>query len=108
MERMSELTYLKVLEATDLEQCHDWHNDKNLYNMLVDPFRFVSKQAEQAWLNHRITFSSNEVNLAICIKESDKHIGNIYLCEISAIVEGGKVLVDQTVECINSLWAESH
>jgi RimJ/RimL family protein N-acetyltransferase len=82
---MSELIYLRALEASDLERCHTWHNDRNLYDMLVGPFRFVSKQAEQAWLDRRTAFSSNEVNLAICLKKSDEHIGNIYLREIDWI-----------------------
>lgn len=82
---MNEHTYLRALEVSDLEKCHKWHNDKSLYDTLVGPFRFVSKQAEHEWLNQKIAFSFNEVNLAICIKESDRHIGNIYLREINWI-----------------------
>jgi len=82
---MSEPIYLRPLELSDLDRCHKWHNDRSLYDMLVGPFRFVSKQAEQAWLERKTGFSQSEINLAICIKESDKHIGNIYLREMDWI-----------------------
>jgi len=88
---MSNPIYLRALETSDLERCHTWHNDRNLYDTLVGPFRFVSKQAEQAWLERRTTFSSNEVNLAICTKKSDMHIGNIYLREIDWISRRAKM-----------------
>jgi RimJ/RimL family protein N-acetyltransferase len=82
---MSEPVYLRALEASDLEQCHKWHNDGDLYKMLVGPFRLVSKQAEQAWLDRKTAFSPNELNLAICVKGSEEHVGNIYLREIDWI-----------------------
>jgi len=82
---MSESVYLRALETSDLERCHTWHNDKSIYETLVDPFRFVSKGAEQAWIDRRTAFSANEINLAICLKESDVHVGNIYLRQIDWI-----------------------
>lgn len=82
---MDEPIYLRALEISDLERCHKWHNDRNLYDLLVGSFHFVSKQAEQAWLESKLAFSHHEVNLAICLKESDKHIGNIYLHKIDWI-----------------------
>ena len=84
---MNEPVYLRVLEASDLEQCHKWHNDRELYKMLVGPFRLVSKQAEQVWLDRKTTFSPDELNLAICVKGSDEHVGNIYLREIDWIYQ---------------------
>jgi RimJ/RimL family protein N-acetyltransferase len=82
---MSEQIYLRTLEASDLECCHKWHNDRALYETLVGPFHFVSRSAEQTWLDRRTAFSINEVNLAICLKESEDHIGNAYLREIDWI-----------------------
>jgi RimJ/RimL family protein N-acetyltransferase len=88
---MDEVVYLRSLEASDLENCYTWHNDSSLYEMLIGPFRFVSREAEQAWLGRRTAFSPSEINLAICIKESGKHIGNIYLREIDWIYRRGQM-----------------
>lgn len=82
---MGESIYLRALEATDVERCLAWHNDRNLYNTLVGPFRFVSRQAEQAWIEKRAAYSSTEISLAICVKASHQHIGNAYLREIDWI-----------------------
>lgn len=72
---------------SDLDRCHKWHNDRTLYEMLGGSFHFVSKQSEGAWLDRKTSYSasSDEVNLAMCDKETDKHIGNIYLRQINWI-----------------------
>lgn len=88
---MKDRIYLRALEASDLEQCHKWHNDRDLYKMLVGPFRFVSKQAEQAWLDRKTAFSPDELNLAICVKGSDEHVGNIYLREIDWVARNAQL-----------------
>lgn len=82
---MGEPIYLRALEAADVGRCLAWHNDRDLYKTLVGPFRFVSPQAEQAWIERRSAFSQSELSLAICICGSDKHVGNIYLREIDWI-----------------------
>lgn len=82
---MNEPIYLRALEMSDLERCHAWHNDGSLFEMLGGTFRFVSTQAETAWLDRKTSYaaSSDEVNLAMCDKETDKHVGNIYLRHIN-------------------------
>lgn len=90
---MDKTVYLRALEASDIEKCHKWHNDDGLYDTLVGPFRFVSKQAEQGWIERKAAFSLNEINLAICLKGSDKHIGNIYLREIDWISRRGHLSI---------------
>lgn len=88
---MSELVYLRALEQSDLELCYKWHNDQSLYELLGGPFRFVSKQAVQAWLDRKATFLTDEINLAICVKESDKHVGNLYLHQINWIIRHARL-----------------
>ena len=83
--KLEEAIYLRALEASDVERCLVWHNDRNLYETLVSPFRFVSRQAEQAWIEKRAAYSSTEISLAICVKASHQHIGNAYLREIDWI-----------------------
>jgi RimJ/RimL family protein N-acetyltransferase len=79
---MGEPVYLRALETSDLDQIHTWHNDRNLYQTLTSPFHFVSRQTVLSWIERKSSFMDDEVNLAICIKGSDKHIGNIYLRQI--------------------------
>lgn len=74
---------LRSLEETDLERTHRWHNDPELYATLTESYRFVSKVAEQEWLHRKISYSTHDVNLAICVRASGEHIGNIYLSAIN-------------------------
>lgn len=84
-----EPVYLRALEIEDLERTNKWHNDVSLYRTLGSHFRFVSRSAEEAWLKQKCAFSKNEVNLAICLKDTNEHIGNIYLRDIDWISRRG-------------------
>jgi RimJ/RimL family protein N-acetyltransferase len=75
-----EPVYLRALEVEDLERTHKWHNDPSL---------FVSRSTEEHWLKQKCAFSKNEVNLAICLKDTNDHIGNIYLRDIDWISRRG-------------------
>ena len=74
--------YLKALDLSDLERTWKWHNDPGLYETLVNPFRYVSRAAEEEWIRRKLADSQTELQLAICLKESDQHIGNINLRNI--------------------------
>jgi RimJ/RimL family protein N-acetyltransferase len=76
---MSEPVYLRSLEPDDIERLHRWHNDPSLYEALIGTFRYVSRSAEEEWLRHRLAYSAQEVNLAICRTENEEHIGSITL-----------------------------
>jgi diamine N-acetyltransferase len=73
------LIYLRALDVSDLEKVFTWHNDSTLYEHLGGNFRWVSRSAEEEWIRRRCMYSSNEINLAICISDTHEHIGNIYL-----------------------------
>lgn len=73
---------LRALDPGDLDRTFKWHNDPELYATLISPFRYVSRQTEEEWLRRRMTSSLQEVNLAVCLKESGVHIGNVYLRDI--------------------------
>jgi len=75
-------TYLRALDFSDLERVFAWHNDPTLYDHLGGNFRWVSHATEEEWLRRRCAYSANETNLAICISETQEHIGNIYLRDI--------------------------
>jgi RimJ/RimL family protein N-acetyltransferase len=79
--------FLRALEITDLERVHKWHNDFTLYANMVGPFRYVSYFAEEKWLQKKAAFSNTEINLAICLKKNQVHIGNIYVRDIDWIAK---------------------
>jgi RimJ/RimL family protein N-acetyltransferase len=74
--------YLRPLELTDLDRTFRWHNDPKLYELLVSPFRHVSRTAEEEWIRKKMQFSNAELQLAICLTEGQEHIGNIHLRNI--------------------------
>jgi diamine N-acetyltransferase len=78
--------YLRALEPADVERTWKWHNDPGLYEMLVSPFRYVSRAAEEEWIRRKAAYSQTEVQLAICLREGDRHIGNIHLTDIDWVV----------------------
>ena len=95
---MDEPTYLRALELSDLDRMHAWHNDKELYEMVGGPFRYTSKNATQAWLERKTGYAANspiadEINLAICIRGENKHIGNIYLHQINWIARNAELRI---------------
>lgn len=74
--------YLRALESSDLDRTWKWHNDSGLYDMLVSPFRYVSRAAEEEWIRRKAAYAQTEIQLAICLTEGDQHIGNIHLTDI--------------------------
>ena len=90
---MSEPVCLRPLEMGDLDRCHEWHNCSELYRFLGSPFRHVSRTAAEAWLESKIAWHPNEINLAICLTDSQQHIGNIYLRKIDWIARRAELHV---------------
>jgi diamine N-acetyltransferase len=82
---MENRIYLRALEPEDLDRIHKWHNDQKLYRIMGGHFHYVSKAATEEWLRKRMEYRTDEVSLAICIKETSQHIGNIYLKKIDWI-----------------------
>lgn len=82
MQAAMEDIYLRALDVSDVERTWKWHNDSGLYEMLVNPFRYVSRGAEEEWIRRKLAYSQTELQLAICLKESHQHIGNINLRDI--------------------------
>jgi diamine N-acetyltransferase len=81
--------YLRALEPSDVDRTRQWHNDAGLYATLINPFRYVSRAAEEEWIRQKAAYSRTEIQLAICLKEGDRHIGNVNLTEIDWIARHG-------------------
>lgn len=77
--------YLRAIELSDIDRTQKWHNDRGLYGMLVSPFRYVSHAAEEEWIRRKAAYSQTEIQLAICLREGDRHIGNVHLTDIDWI-----------------------
>lgn len=86
---MEESVYLRTLEPGDLERVYQWHNDQELYRNLIGVHHFVSRATVEKWLAKKSEYSNTEVNLAICLKEENQHIGNIYLQNIDWVSRTG-------------------
>lgn len=83
--------YLRPLRPDDIDRIYQWHNSEELYRSLESPFRPVSRLAVQEWLNARLAFSLQEVNLAICSTSDFQHIGNIYLRDVDWIARSAEL-----------------
>jgi RimJ/RimL family protein N-acetyltransferase len=81
--------FLRALEVTDLERTYKWHNDIDLYTTFVNSFRFVSRASETDWLSSKTCYSNQDIDLAICLKDNSKHIGNIYVRDIDWVSRSG-------------------
>jgi RimJ/RimL family protein N-acetyltransferase len=73
----------------DLRFTHKWHSDRDLYDTLVGPFRYVSLEAEEEWLRGKVAFSNQEVNLMICLHENAKPIGLVSVRDIDWFARKG-------------------
>jgi RimJ/RimL family protein N-acetyltransferase len=87
----SEPVFLRALDVSDVERTTRWHNERELYQTLVNPFRFVSASAEQAWICGKAEYSTKEINLAVCVRETGQHVGSITLRNIDWVARHGEL-----------------
>lgn len=81
---MEERIYLRALEIDDYKISIEWRKDDQIWDMLGGPKYFVSEAYEKKWVENTI-FNSKDVKLAICLKENNKYIGNVYMTNIDEI-----------------------
>ena len=75
-----ELIYLRKLESTDLERTWVWMNDPGVY-LKIGTQVPISRSAQQKWFE-RTDQASDKIIFAICLKESENHIGTVSLDNI--------------------------
>lgn len=76
--------YLRALEPKDSSLSIEWRNNDRIWDMLGGPKYFVSEFYEKNWVEKAI-LNSKELRLAICLKGSNRYIGNVYMTEINEI-----------------------
>ena len=81
--------FLRAMEVNDLEYTHKWHTDQQLYSTLFGTFRYVSMDAEKAWLLGKAAYSTKEVNLMICLQDNSEPIGMISVRDIDWVAKKG-------------------
>lgn len=81
---MENRIFLRALEPDDYKVSINWRKDESIWEMLGGTKYFVSEAYEKKWVEETI-FSSKDVKLAICLIETGKYIGNIYMTNINQI-----------------------
>lgn len=74
--------YLRAFEIDDYKTTHAWRSDAEINSMVTGRKYFVSSEYEKKWIEDAIHNNKNQVKLAVCLKGSDEHIGNVYLTNI--------------------------
>ena len=74
--------YLRALELDDYKTSIKWRNDDSIWSQLGGVKYFVSEAYEKKWVEEAI-FNPNVIRLAICLKENDLYIGNVYILDIN-------------------------
>jgi RimJ/RimL family protein N-acetyltransferase len=96
--------YLRAFDPEDYNTTRPWREDEEILKNTVGRKYFVSHEYERKWINDAI-FDKSSIKLAICLKETKEHIGNVYLNKIDhvnkncrfGILIGDKNLWDQGV-----------
>jgi len=81
---MENRIYLRALELEDYKTSIAWRMDDEIWSMLGGPKYFVSEEYEKRWVE-KVIFDSHEIRLAVCEKDSEKYIGNVYMTDIDMI-----------------------
>ncbi len=76
-----ELADLRPLATDDAERVNAWHNDAALYETLMGDLHSPTLEQTRTWLSERRA-ARDELNLAICMRDTTEHIGNAYLRDI--------------------------
>jgi|LGVF01.1.fsa_nt_gb RimJ/RimL family protein N-acetyltransferase len=82
--------YLRAFEIEDFKTTHLWRGDEEIIKSVAGRKYFVSKEYEKKWINDAIFSNGNSIKLAVCMKEKDKHVGNVYLNSIDHFNKSAK------------------
>jgi len=74
--------YLRALELNDYQKSIKWRRDDELWSMVSGPKYFVSEAYEKKWVEDRIFHNADRLTLSVCIKDTEEHIGYVYLNHI--------------------------
>lgn len=85
---METRVYLRALELDDYKISVKWRNDDEIWSQLGGVKYFVSEAYEKKWIENAI-FDHESIRLAICLKENNLYIGNVYILDINLVDRKG-------------------
>lgn len=74
--------YLRAFEPEDYKTSIKWRNDDQIWSQLGGVKYFVSEAYEKKWVEEAI-FNQSVIRLAVCLKENNRYIGNVYILDIN-------------------------
>lgn len=77
--------YLRALEPDDYKKTVVWHNDPEIWDMVMGNRYFVSSEYEKQWVEKKIFSNNDSFTFAICYKENNDFIGMVSLTNIDYI-----------------------
>ena len=82
--------YMRALEPDDYKKTVQWHNDPEIWSMVMGNRFYVSSEYEKQWIEKKIFSANDEFTFAICYKENDEFIGIVTLDNIDYIKRSAK------------------
>lgn len=76
------MIYLREIDRSDVPVIHSWRSDRSVVDTLTGAFRHVNITADEQWFDRYMASRSNQVRLAIVLRESHQMIGVAYLLGI--------------------------
>ena len=73
--------YLRAFELEDYKTTLSWREDDDILKGIVGKKYFVSSEYEKKWI-HEAMLDKKSLKLAVCLKNTNEHIGNVYLNSI--------------------------
>lgn len=75
--------YLRPLSLEDAKTSYKWRNDPEIWKYTDNrPDRKITQRTEESWLT-KVSDRKDSARFAICIKNTDKYIGNVQLTSIN-------------------------
>ena len=79
---MDEEVYIRPLTVEDASTSYKWRNDAEVWRYTGSkPDRIVTEEMEREWAR-KVISDPARINYAICLRPSNKYIGNIYLVDV--------------------------
>lgn len=85
---MESKVYLRAFEPDDYKISIKWRNDLEVTRLLGGGKIYVSEVCEKQWIENAIADTHN-IRLAVCLKEDNRYIGNVYITDINTLFRSG-------------------
>lgn len=81
--------YIRLLEESDAKTSWKWRNDARVWAHTVSrPTMAVTYEMELDWIR-KVMADKNALRFAICLRDGDRYVGNVYCTEIDWATKTG-------------------